>query len=96
MRIKTHTFFGGQRTLEVKREDLLGLPKYIDTSVLAGKSKSYAFRIRGEKGFMLMDKKGLFDLSGVLDNIVGYNLTSLERCPPSEPYEPRTMTPKSE
>lgn len=96
MRIKTHTFFGGHRTLNVKREDLLGLPKFIDTSVLAGKSKSYAFRVRGEKGFLLMDKKGLFDLSGVLDNIVGYNLTTLERCPPSEPYEPHVPKSKSE
>mgnify|MGYP001010574673 FL=1 len=82
--------------MDVKREDLLGLPKFIDTSVLAGKSKSYAFRVRGEKGFLLMDKKGLFDLSGVLDNIVGYNLTTLERCPPSEPYEPHVSKSKSE
>lgn len=75
-------FFGRSIERAVPRSTLRGIPMSLSTERIS-QLKSFPFRVAGFKKFFLLDKKGLFDSSGVLDSILGYNTSTLLRCKPS-------------
>lgn len=75
-------FFGGSIERSIPRATLRGIPISI-TSERLSQTKSFPFRVAGFNKFFLLDKRGLFDNSGVLNSVLGYDMTTFQRCPPS-------------
>eukprot|EP00461_Guttulinopsis_vulgaris_P002214 UN02215 len=85
--INTPTFWGGEKKHVVNREDFLGLTKVEYSKNYVDPKFPFICRVKGQKRPFVLSRNGLFDSSGVLNPILGVDVLTYERCPPSEPYD---------
>ncbi len=82
--ISTYAPFFGISSRAIPRSDLVGLDPRLPSTALAT-SKYLPLYAKGRKYPFVLEKKGMFDLTGVLNPILGFSPMTYERCAPSLP-----------
>jgi hypothetical protein len=70
----------------IDRSLLMGVPDIISTKQFIDAKVPFILFVNHDSPYFLK-RDGLFDSSGVLDSILGYDVITFERCPPSDPYD---------
>jgi hypothetical protein len=86
--ITVPNLFTIDRTVDYARDQFPGLPRSYDSRIFFDSKKKFLLLVKG-RGVLMLDRNGLFDSSGVLNSILGYDIITYERCAPSLPYAPK-------
>jgi len=85
--VSVPTIFGTTKKHTFDRSLFRGIPIDFDTRRFVDPKRPFLAFIENH-GYFMLPREGLFDTSGVLDPILGMDVITFKRCPPSADYDP--------
>lgn len=92
--ITTPGLFTQNVTTKIPRQHFPGLPINFDSRVFFDAKRPFICLVRSGKSIKtyMLNRAGLFDSSGPLNALLGYDVITFDRCAPSLPYQPLPQT----